>query len=157
MSKLTKPTVSTTVTAAIATLALAAGCTSTDTKNDYVDTVDEIRANAIDAFNQTVNTISADTDGQIEQLKAGEEAIAGAVAELKEVDVPEEAEDSHREMIAGYEDLRALFERTATEVKHTESASEALSAMSAVGAEGSAIAERIDQAITQINEDLGAS
>jgi uncharacterized phage infection (PIP) family protein YhgE len=136
---------------------MVAGCSSADTKNDYVDTVDGIRENAIDAYNQTVTPTSADTKGQIRQLEAAEDSMATAVAELEAVDVPEEAEESHREMVAGYQDLRALFAQTAADLKSATDVSEALQAMSAVGAEGDAIAQQIDDAVTQINEDLGAN
>ncbi len=49
----------------------------------------------------------------VEQLEAGEVALADAVTELESVEVPEEAQAGHPELVAGIDDLRALFEKTA--------------------------------------------
>jgi hypothetical protein len=142
-------------TAGVAAAVLAIGCSSTETKNDYVDTVNEIQTSALDAFNQTANSTPENKQALVEQLEAGEQALAEAVTDLKEVDVPDEAEDSHPKLIAGIEDLRALFEKTAKKVADS-STSGAFAAVTALGTEGTVIGTKIDQAIDQINEDLGA-
>jgi outer membrane murein-binding lipoprotein Lpp len=144
-----------TVIAAIAALALAAGCSSADTKNEYVDTVNEIQTNALDAFNQAASATPESKQAMVEQLEAGEAALADAVTELESVDVPEEAEGGHPELVAGIDDLRKLFETTAADVQ-AASGTDAFSAVSALASEGAVIGTQIDEAITQINNDLGA-
>ena len=141
--------------AAIAGIALVAGCSSADTKNDYVDTVNEIQSSALDAFNQAANSTPANKQAMVEQLESGEAALADAVSELEEVEVPEEAEEGHPKLIAGIDDLRALFARTAEDVQ-AASGTEAFTAVTALASEGAAIGTNIDQAITEINQDLGA-
>lgn len=136
--------------------ALAAGCSSADTKNDYVDTVNEIQTNALDAFNQAANSTPQNKQAMVEQLNAAESALADAVTELEEVEVPEEAQDAHPKLVAGIDDLRALFETTAADVQKA-SAAEAFGAVTALGSEGQVIGAEIDQAIDQINQDLGAT
>ena len=141
-------------TAAAAAL-LAIGCSSADTKNDYVDTVNEIQTSALDAFNQTASSTPENKKALVEQLEAGEEALAQAVTELEEVEVPDEAQDSHPALVAGIEDLRALFEETAKKVQDADTAG-AFSAVAELGTQGTVIGTEIDQAINQINDDLGA-
>lgn len=143
-----------TSTAALA-VALVAGCSSADTKNDYVDTVNEIQASALDAFNQAANSTPANKQAMVDQLEAGETALAEAVDELESVEVPEEAEAGHPKLVAGIDDLRALFAKTAKEVEAAQG-TEAFSAVTALASEGQVIGTRIDEAISQINEDLGA-
>jgi len=142
-------------TAGVAAAVLAIGCSSTDTKNDYVDTVNEIQTSALDAFNQTASSTPENKQALVEQLEAGEAALAQAVTDLEEVDVPDEAEDSHPKLVAGIEDLRALFEKTAKKVEDT-STTGAFAAVAALGTEGTVIGTQIDQAIDEINDDLGA-
>ena len=137
--RITRPTL--TVTAVIAVAALLAACSSADTKNDYVDTVNGIQTSALDAFNQAANSTPKNKMAMVEQLEA--------------VEVPEEAEEGHPELVSGIDALRALFEQTATDVQKAEGA-DAFSAVTALASEGAVIGTEIDQAITQINEDLGA-
>lgn len=146
---------SVTVIAAIAALALAAGCSSADTKNEYVDTVNEIQTNALDAFNQAANATPDTKQAMVNQLEAGEAALADAVTQLESVEVPEEAEAGHPDLVAGIDDLRKLFEKTAADVQ-AASGTDAFAAVSALASEGAVIGTQIDKAITQINNDLGA-
>ena len=143
------------VAAAIAVVAPVAGCSSADTKNDYVDTVNEIQTSALDAFNQAASSTPKNKQAMVEQLEAGEIALAGAVSDLESVEVPEEAEAGHPDLIAGIDDLRALFKKTAADVQAADGA-EAFTAVSALASEGAVIGTQIDQAITKINDDLGA-
>ena len=136
--------------------AVVAGCSSADTKNDYVDTVNEIQTNALEAFNQAANSTPQNKGAMVEQLRAAETALAGAVTELEEVEVPEEAQDAHPQLVAGIDDLRALFETTAADVQKATTA-EAFGVVTALASEGQVIGSEIDQAIDQINEDLGAT
>ena len=143
-------------TTAIAAIALVAGCSSADTKNDYVDTVNEIQTNALEAFNQAAASTPKNKQAMVEQLEVGEAALADAVTQLEDVEVPEEAEEGHPALVAGIDDLRALFESTAEDVRAAEGA-ETFSAVTALASEGEVIGTEIDQAISQINEDLGAN
>ena len=145
-----------TVTSAIAAMALIAGCSSADTKNEYVDTVNEIQTSALEAFNQAAASTPKDKQAMVEQLEAGEAALADAVGQLEEVEVPEEAQEGHPALVAGIDDLRALFESTADDVRSAQG-TETFTAVTALASEGSVIGTEIDQAITQINEDLGAN
>jgi hypothetical protein len=150
---MSKPAVSmTAMTVAAATLA---ACSSADTKNEYVDTVNAIQTSALDAFNQAANSTPENNKAMVEQLEAGEAALADAVAELDEVEVPEEAQDGHPMLVAGIDDLRALFEQTAKDVQKAEG-TDAFGAVTALASEGAVIGTEIDQAINQINDDLGA-
>lgn len=142
--------------AAAAALALAGGCGSSDSKNDYVDTVNEIQTSALNAFNQAASSTPRNKNQIVKQLEAGEAALADAVSELEAVDVPEEAADGHPKLVNGIDDLRALFARTAREVKKADGP-QALTEVTALGSEGAVIGNEIDQAINQINEDLGAT
>ena len=81
---------------------MVAGCSSADTKNDYVDTVNEIQTNALDAFNQAASSTPENKQAMVEQLEAGEIALADAVSELESVEVPEEAEAGHPDLVAGH-------------------------------------------------------
>ena len=141
--------------AALAAVALVAGCSSADTKNDYVDTVNEIQASALDAFNQAASSTPENKQAMVEQLEAGEAVLAEAVTELESVEVPEEAQAGHPDLVAGIDDLRALFATTAKEVQKA-SGTEAFTAVTALASEGEVIGSRIDGAITRINRDLGA-
>ena len=140
---------------AFATAALVAGCSSADTKNDYVDTVNEIQASALEAFNQAASSTPANNQAMVDQLEAGEAALADAVSELESVEVPEEAQEGHPKLVAGIDDLRKLFADTAEEVEAAKG-TEAFGAVTALASEGQVIGTRIDQAINQINQDLGA-
>ena len=136
--------------------ASVAGCTSADTKNDYVDTVNGIQESALEAFNQAASSTPANKRAMVEQLEAGEAALADAVAELEGVDVPEEVEDGHPNLVAGIDDLRALFAQTASDVEKAKG-TVAFSAVTALASEGQVIGTDIDRAIDRINDDLGAN
>jgi hypothetical protein len=141
--------------ATLAATALVAGCSSADTKNDYVDTVNEIQSSALDAFNQAASSTPENKQAMVDQLEAGETALADAVSELESVEVPDEAEASHPDLIAGIDDLRVLFADTAKAVQES-SGTEAFTAVTALAKEGQVIGTDIDEAIARINEDLGA-
>ena len=143
------------MTATIVAAASLAACSSADTKNEYVDTVNAIQTSALDAFNQAANSTPENNKAMVEQLEAGETALADAVADLNEVEVPDEAQDGHPKLVAGIDDLRALFEQTAKDVQNAEG-TDAFGAVTALASEGAVIGTEIDRAINQINDDLGA-
>ena len=134
---------------------LVAGCSSADTKNEYVDTVNAIQTDALQAVNKATATQPNSKTQVIEQLESAERILGDAVSELEAVDVPEEAQDGHPELVAGIEKMRKLFADTADKIKSASSAESVAELTSLVG-ESSAIGAEIDAAITQINQDLGA-
>lgn len=142
---------------AVAALAatLVAGCSSSDTKNEYVDTVNAIQTDALQAVNESTTSQPNTTAEVIEQLESAERILADAVTELEGVDVPEEAEAGHPKLVAGIDDMRALFAETAEKVQ-SASDTEAFTELTKLVAESTTIGTEIDAAITQINQDLGA-
>lgn len=77
------------------------------------------------------------------------------MTELEAVDVPEEAEAGHPKLVAGIDEMRALFAETAEKVQ-AASNTEAFTELTKLVAESATIGAGIDAAITQINQDLGA-
>lgn len=145
------------VALAVAALAttLVAGCSSSDTKNEYVDTVNAIQTDALQAVNESTTSQPNTTAEVIEQLESAERILADAVTELEAVDVPEEAEAGHPKLVAGIDEMRALFAETAEKVQ-AASNTEAFTELTKLVAESATIGAGIDAAITQINQDLGA-
>jgi hypothetical protein len=143
--------------AIIVACGVATGCTSADDKSNYIESVDEIQSSAIDTYNQTLNATPTNPKAQAEQLAAAEATLGDIVAELEALDVPEDATAGHQNLVAGYDDLRELFADAAANVRDAKGPAESFEAVEAIGAEGAAVAESIDQAISQINEDLGAN
>ena len=137
-------------------LALAAGCSSSaDTKSDYVDAVSEARATAFDAFNQIVTATSGNKPETVEQLEAGEKALAESITGLESIDVPEEAQGRHSELVADFGELRRLFKQAANEAR-TATGTELFSVISDLASEGKVVGARIDEEISRLNEDLDA-
>lgn len=143
------------VTALVALVAVTAGCSSADTKNEYVDTVNAIQADALRAVNESTTVQSSNKAEVIKQLDNAERILADAVAELEQVDVPEEAQERHPKLVAGLDEMRKLFADTAKSVKGASNA-EAFADLTTLVAKSSAIGAEIDAAISQINQDLGA-
>jgi hypothetical protein len=120
-----------------------------------VDTVNAIQTDALQAVNKATATQPNSKAQVIEQLESAERILGDAVSELEAVDVPEEAQDGHPELVAGIEKMRKLFADTADKIESASSAESVAELTSLVG-ESSAIGAEIDAAITQINQDLGA-
>ena len=139
---------------AIASAVLAAGC-GTEEQNEYVDTVNEIQVRATEAFNATAEATAREPKALLDELEANAAALDDALAELQAVDVPEEAQEGHSELVAGFEQLSDLFDSFAGQLG-SASTSEAFSAVTEFGGEAAEIGTQIDQAIDRINQDLGA-
>lgn len=142
-------------TAALTAVALLAGCSSADTKNEYVDTVNAIQTDALQAVNDATVTQPNSKAQVIEQLESAEKILGDAVADLEAVDVPEEAQDGHPKLVAGIDEMRKLFADTARKIGSASSA-ESIAELTSLVGESSTIGAEIDAAITQINQDLGA-
>jgi hypothetical protein len=133
---------------AICLAASVAGCSSTD---EYVDDVNEIQGRVIDASKSVgsdVNASKKDILDSVEQAKAEAEA---AVKDLQDVDVPEEAEAGHEDLIKGFEDLEKLYESMRKELESGSGGA----AFDELRTEGAEIDKEIDSALTEINKDLG--
>ena len=140
---------------ALAGTALLAGCGETETRNDYVDTVNEAQTNVFGAFEDVVQATPKNDQELIQGLASAEAVAADAVEDLESVDVPEDAEAGHPKLVSGFEKLRNLFAETADEVEKAD-ANTVFSAVTSLANKGAAIGEEIDQAIAEINQDLGA-
>ncbi len=95
------------VLAALAAACLAAGCGSTAEKNDYVKSVNEART----ALTKSLSTVNP--AGEPEQIAAdldeGGKVIDSAVADLKEITPPDDAEHAHGRMIKGLTEIADTF------------------------------------------------
>lgn len=135
-------------------LGVVTGCTSADTESDYVDTLNGVQERAFDTFNQTVNATSGDPAQQAKQLEAAGSTYDDVVAELESVEVPEEVQAAHRDLVNGYDDLRKVFDDAVSDVRKADDASESIAAINTIGIEGAAIAEMLDDALSRIRSDL---
>jgi hypothetical protein len=135
--------------AAIAVTTIA-GCTSADSKNDYVDAVNDIQSTAIATYNQTVNSTAGNQQAQLENA-AG--TIDGIIADLNALEVPEEADAGHRALVAGFRELEDAFADAADRVEDADT-NETFAAMERLVRQGEAIAAQLDDALEQLRSDL---
>ncbi|MDQ3759954.1 MAG: hypothetical protein M3331_08450 [Actinomycetota bacterium] len=137
--------------ALLATALVVAGCSSAESKNEYVDTVNEIQGAALKSAN-AVSDAATGTDRQAAKAfgEAQEETDA-AVAELNEIDVPSEAQAGHEELVAAFEALSGLLAMVREQVDKGQRVD-----ARKVRTEETQIDKRIADAIDQINSDLGA-
>jgi hypothetical protein len=95
---------------ALASLALiVAGCGSNDEKNAYVDEVNAIQQDALDAVTTATTANPQNKQDFITQLAAAEKAIDVAIAQLNAVDVPSDAEEGHADFVADLQAMSDLF------------------------------------------------
>jgi hypothetical protein len=133
---------------AICLTAALAGCSSTD---DYVDDVNEIQERVIEASNEVGSDLDASKKEIVDQLETAEAEAEEAVADLQEVDVPEDAEKGHEELVKGFEALEKLY----ADVREEIDSSSGGAAFEELRSEGAEIDKEIDQALDRINEELG--
>lgn len=136
-------------------LAVFAGCSSTETKNDYVDTVNEIQGDVNTALTDATSGLGSSNSAVLGALEESESALTDAVDRLNEVDVPDEAAGSHPDLVAAIDELRELVAGTAKAVEKGRG-TEAIRSLTELATEATAIDKKITAATTQINEDLGA-
>ena len=130
---------------------VVAGCTSTETKNEYVDTVNGIQNTVIEASNSLSSAPVTSEKDAIAAFETAEAQVKDAVDQLEEVEVPEEAQDGHEELVAGFAELSQLI----TDVREQVEKGGGEAAFQELKTKGAEIDKRIDDAITQINTDLG--
>ena len=128
--------------------AAVAGCSSTD---DYVDDVNKIQAEVIKASNSVGSDVNASKQEILDQLDTAKSEAEEAVSDLADIDVPEDAEKGHEELIKSFEDLEKLYADVREGIE-SESGSAAFDELRTKGAE---IDKQIDKALDQINDELG--
>ncbi len=131
---------------AISLAAVVSGCSSTQ---DYVDDVNEIQSRVTDASNSIGSDVNASQNEIIKALEAAKSEAEEAVADLEDVDVPDDAEAGHEKLVDGYEDLEKLFADVQQEVRSGGGA-----AFNQLRTEGAQIDKKIDSALDQINQEL---
>ena len=127
--------------------AAVAGCSSTE---DYVDDVNTIQAEVIKASNTVGSDLNASKKELLDQLDTAKSEADEAVSDLQEIDVPEDAEKGHEELVKGFEDLEKLYADVRKGIE-----SESGAAFDELRSKGDEIDKEIDQALDQINDDLG--
>lgn len=130
-------------------LGMLAGCSATT--DNYVETVNQIQGDVLEASSDVGSDANASKNDIIASLEDAESEARGAVDELNDIDVPSEAEAGHDELVAGFEELTKLLAGVREQVEAKRGAS----AFAELRSKGAVIDKRIDAAIDQINSDLG--
>jgi len=130
---------------------IVAGCSSTESKNEYVDTVNDIQNTVIEASNSLSSAPVTSEKDAIAAFEKAEGQVKAAVDQLEEVEVPEEAQEGHEELVAGFAELEQLI----ADVREQVEKGGGQDAFQELKNKGAEIDKRIDEAITQINSDLG--
>jgi len=130
-------------------LGMLAGCSATT--DNYVETVNQIQGDVLEASSDVGSDANASKNDIIASLEDAESEARGAVDELNDIDVPSEAEAGHDELVAGFEDLTKLLASVREKVESQNGGA----AFAELRSEGPQIDKRIDAAIDQINSDLG--
>ena len=102
-------TVKTRIVLAVLPGLVVAGCSSTETKNEYVDTVNGIQNTVIEASNSLSSAPATSEKDAIAAFENAEAQVNAAVEQLEEVEVPEEAQEGHEELVAGFAELSQLI------------------------------------------------
>ena len=131
-----------------ATAALAiAGCTTTD---QYVDDVNAVQEQVVEASKDVAADPNATRKEILEGVERAQSEAEEGVAELKDVDVPADAEDGHAALVEGFEELEALYADVKEQIESEESG-----VVDELRAESAKIDKEIDAALDQINSELG--
>lgn len=128
--------------------AAVAGCSSTD---EYVDDVNAIQERVIEASNSIGSDVNASEKKILKQLASAKAEADAAVADLGEVDVPEDAEKGHEELIKGFEQLEKLY----ADVRDEITSGGGGAPFEELRSKGAEIDREIDKALDQINDQLG--
>jgi uncharacterized phage infection (PIP) family protein YhgE len=127
--------------------AALAGCTTTE---DYVDDVNQIQDDVIKASNAVGSDLNASKKEILDQLDTAQAEAEDAVSELQDIDVPEDAEKGHEDLVRGFEDLEKLYADVRKGIE-----AESSDAFDELRTKGTEIDKEIDQALDQINDELG--
>jgi F0F1-type ATP synthase membrane subunit b/b' len=139
-------------TPALLAIGLAAaaltGCTAST--EDYVDDVNQIQEDVIKASKAVGSDLNASKKEILDQLDTAKAEVDQAVSDLEDIDVPEDAEKGHEELVKGFEDLEKLYADVRKGVESNSS-----DAFDELRTKGVEIEKDIDQALDQINGELG--
>lgn len=125
-----------------------AGCSaSTD---EYVDDVNKIQEEVVKASQSVGSDLNASKKEILDQLDTAKAEADEAVSDLEDVDVPEDAEKGHEELVKGFEDLEKLYADVREGIEAESSA-----AFDELQTKRAQIEKQIDQALSQINDELG--
>lgn len=140
--------------AVFAALALVA-CSSTDDKNAYVDEVNAIQQETLDAVTLATSAPPNNKDEFVSQLGQATDALDAAIAKLGEVSVPEEAQEGHDDFVSAVQAMSDLFSETGDKAASASQA-ELLPIVTEMQSEGGIVGIEVDAAITKINLAIGA-
>ena len=136
-----------TIAICLASGALAGCSASTD---EYVDDVNKIQAEVVKASQSVGSDLNASKKEILNQLDTAKTEADEAVSELEDIDVPEDAEKGHEELVKGFEDLEKLYADVRQGIEAESSA-----AFDELQTKRAEIEKQIDQALSQINDELG--
>lgn len=141
---------------ALVSVGLLAGCGSAQEKNDYVDQVNKIQQEALDAVNKATANAPSNAQEFEQQIGSAGDAVDDALTKLKDVDVPDDAKDGHQQFINALSSMSDVFHETANKVKGA-SPSELITVVTSLQTKATQAGTKIDSAISKINDELGAS
>ncbi len=128
--------------------AAIAGCSSTE---DYVDDVNAIQEKVVNASKSVGSDVNATKEELIKELDKAKAEAEQAVTDLGNVDVPEDAEAGHEKLIKGFDELEKLY----GQVKNGIESGSGGDAFEELRTKGDEIDKQIDDALDQINKELG--
>ena len=140
---------------AVTVAAAFAGCSTTEEKNDYVDEVNSIQT-AMPESTLALDISTAQSKGDaVDAFEKDAKTLEDAAAQLNEVNVPEEAQAGHDNLVAAVEGLIALDNKTAKSIDDA-SVNELAQIAQTFQKEQKKLLDDVSAAIDQINKDLGA-
>ena len=110
-----------------------------------------IQNTVIEASNSLSSAPVTSEKDAIAAFETAEAQVEAAVEQLEEVEVPDEAQEGHEELVAGFAELSQLI----TDVREQVEKGGGQDAFQDLKTKGAEIDKRIDAAITQINTQLG--
>ena len=110
-----------------------------------------IQAEVIKASNSVGSDLNASRQKILDQLDTAKSEAEEAVADLSDIDIPEDAEKGHEELIKSFEDLEKLY----ADVRKGIESESGGAAFDELRTEGAEIDKEIDKALDQINDELG--
>lgn len=137
---------------------LLAGCDDTAEKNAYADTVNGIQTEMSTALTEATSAAAESPEEAAEQLDNAAAIVGDALADLRAVDVPEDAAAGHADLVDAIAETEELFSSVAGDLREIGAEDiEGLFEIQATLRDSiNEITPKIDAAIDKINEDMGA-